>query len=180
MFVSIKATSCSKAKHAIAPAGVGADAGERQQRRDIARELPAVLIEHRARRALHIHRAAIVAQPCPGADDIGGRCRRQRLERRELIEERQVLRHDPIHLSLLEHDLGHQDAIGVAGAPPGQIARGVGEPGQQRPAYIGEIGRLVVLAITTSYCHSVYVNRRALDTPEDCFSEQIPIIIQLS
>jgi hypothetical protein len=63
----------------------------------------------------------VVAEGVPGFLDIRQRRLRKILHRGILHEPFLVLRENPIHLRLLEHNLGNQDVIGVAGVTPGQI-----------------------------------------------------------
>src|SRR5579863_1703014 len=64
---------------------------------------------------------SVVAQACPACQHLRQRRSRQLLEAWEARHESLVVGADDLHSSLLEHDLGDQDAIGVEGPPPGKI-----------------------------------------------------------
>ena len=55
------------------------------------------------------------------------------LDGRVVAQELAILRHDPIDLRLLEHDLRHEHAVRLSGAAPGQVAAVLGVPGEQTP-----------------------------------------------
>ena len=71
------------------------------------------------------------------------RRRRQRLERRILVEPLGVLRQHAIDLRLLQHDLGDEDVVRVVGLAPWQVAPVASVPRQQplaKPAPIRRRG----------------------------------------
>ncbi len=88
--------------------------------------------QHGLRGSLQVEGAAIIAQPGPGPDHVARRCRCQGFERWELRQKRMILWDDPIDLRLLQHDLGNQDVVWVAGPTPGKIAGMCGVPFEQR------------------------------------------------
>ena len=98
-----------------------------------------MLADHCLGGSLQVDRATVVSQAGPEADDVGGRAGRQGFDGREAIEERVIVGDDPVDLGLLEHDLGHQDFVGVSGMPPGEIARVHGEPCQQPAAHRSDL-----------------------------------------
>jgi len=53
-----------------------------------------------------------------------------------------IVPQNPLHLGLLQHDLGDQDVVGVLSAPPGQIPPVLGIPRQKSPPkLVDHIGR---------------------------------------
>ena len=66
-------------------------------------------------------RSDVVSEGAPGPCSLTRSRRRQGLHRRELLKPLFVFWLDPVHLGLLQHDLGHQNPIGISGSPPGQI-----------------------------------------------------------
>ena len=91
----------------------------------------AVLGDDDPRRRVQVAGPGVVAEALPGLAHrrLGGR--RQVVEGRVLAQEAPVVALDPVHLGLLQHDLGDQDPVGVAGPPPGQLAPLGPVPGQQ-------------------------------------------------
>src|SRR5256885_15496550 len=89
-----------------------------------------VLTDH-ARKRVEIGGAGVIAQPVPLLSHSPGLRFRERLEVREPIDEPRIVLRHATHLRLLQHELGHEHAIGVARAAPGQVARGAGPPGEQ-------------------------------------------------
>src|SRR5437879_1079944 len=73
----------------------------------------------------------VVAERVPELADVAGTGAGKVFERRIALEELVILRYDAIDLGLLEHDLGHEHAVGIARAPPGKIAAVPRVPGQQ-------------------------------------------------
>src|SRR5712691_2097365 len=106
---------------------------------------PSAVARHRlAGDAVEVLRAAIVSQRVPGARHVGESRVRELLERRVASEELAILGDDPVDLRLLEHDLGDEDAIGIAGPAPREVAAVSRVPGEQAPMEASpraEIGR---------------------------------------
>ena len=80
---------------------------------------------------MEISCASVVPQPLPRFAHVGWPGLRQILDRRILTDESLVIVPDPLHLSLLKHDLGDEDPVRVPGPPPGQIAAVPLEPAEQ-------------------------------------------------
>jgi len=106
------------------------DAREALQRRDVGRNLAAMLRHDRGRGPLERDGPAVVAEAAPRSKDI---CRRRSRERGR----GRVRRHEPRPclggsrcLCLLGHDLGHQDRPRVRRSAEGQRAGGPGVPGE--------------------------------------------------
>jgi hypothetical protein len=72
--------------------------------------------------AVQISRSAVVAEARPLAKDFAERSAGQRLQRREPLEKPPVRRENPGDLRLLQHHLAHENAVGIAGVPPGKVA----------------------------------------------------------
>ena len=73
-------------------------------------------------RALERQGAAVIAEPLPFGQHIGGRRGSQRIGRREHAHPALPPPQHALDLRLLEHDLAHQHAVGVIDAAPRQIA----------------------------------------------------------
>src|SRR5882762_5974786 len=112
---------------------VAADAFHAPERRAVLREAPVVTGDGLSRDAVKIGRAAVVAERAPGLRHFGRAGAGQVLEGRVARQELVVLRDDAVDLGLLEHDLGDEDAVRLAGAAPGQIAAVACVPGEKPP-----------------------------------------------
>jgi hypothetical protein len=104
------------------PRGIPAHAGEPPKRRQLTGDNPAVLHDHLLRQAVQVGSPAIVAQSLPTFPNHGSRGRGQRIDVGISAEKSMVVLLDPGDLGLLQHEFRHENAIGVPGAPPGQIA----------------------------------------------------------
>ena len=109
--------------------GIVADPRQRADGRIVARETARG--HHLPGGAPQIAGARIISQAGPQRQHILFLRRRQRFHRGEAIEEALVIRDDGLRAGLLQHDLGNPDAVGVGGAPPGQIAMAAAVPGEQ-------------------------------------------------
>jgi hypothetical protein len=105
--------------------GVAADSGQLRQ------ILGPAAVGDLASCPMKIQGPPVVSESLPGANHVGGRSGRERLHRRPALEPRKVTGNDPRDLRLLEHDLGDQDRVRIAGPPPRKIAPVLGEPGEQ-------------------------------------------------
>ena len=114
--------------------GVRADARQLLQ----ARRPP--VARHHPRRLPQAHRAAVVAQADPLAQHVLQRRRRQCFGGGPARQPRLVARNHPRDLGLLQHDLRDEDRVGVAGAPPRQVAALALVPAQQPRGPIGRHG----------------------------------------
>ena len=81
--------------------------------------------------AMQVQPAPVVAEPLPGANDLRGRSRGERLDRGPPLQPGEVPRDDSLDLGLLQHDLGNENRIRVSGLPPRQVAAVLREPGEQ-------------------------------------------------
>jgi hypothetical protein len=111
--------------------GVGPDARQvlRARRPPVARDDP--------RRLPQAQRAAVVAEPDPLAQHVLQRRRRKGVRGRPARQPRLVAREHPGDLRLLEHDLRDEDRVGIAGAPPRQVATLALIPAQEPRGPIG-------------------------------------------
>src|SRR5438067_1141226 len=111
--------------------GVPADPRQRAQRVAVVGKATAITRERLARDGVQTYGANVVAERVPQAAhvaDVGGG---ERAQRRISAQELSVLRDHPLDLCLLQHDLGHQHAVGHARASPGQVATVTRIPGEE-------------------------------------------------
>ena len=100
---------------------VFANALEGSQRRFVARQLAAVSFDGLARDRVQAPGTDVVTERPPRGRDVSLGSGRERLERRVLLEPLVILRQHPVHLRLLEHHFGHENAVGIASQPPRQV-----------------------------------------------------------
>src|SRR5262245_31147860 len=116
------------------------------------RRQPAVIARYRlARDAVEAPGAPIVAERAPHARHLATLGARQILHGRIAREELAILGDDPIDLCLLEHDLGHEDAIRLSRPSPRQIAPVTRVPGEQAP--LEDLPRRPVGKLHGGHCH---------------------------
>ena len=94
-----------------------------------------------SRDRLQAVRPDVVAERPPGLRDVTLRGRRERVERRVLLEPRVILRQHAIDLRLLQHDFRHEDVVRVVRPAPRQVAPVPPVPGQQPIAEAAAVGR---------------------------------------
>jgi len=111
---------------------VGPDPGQRQPAGARRGEAPAELPHHHARRRAEGAGARVVAEAAPQREQLGLVGRRQGPHVRQARQEALVVGHDRLDARLLQHRLADPDRVGVARAPPGQVATLGAVPGQQR------------------------------------------------
>src|SRR5260370_109933 len=105
--------------------------GRRAQRLAVVGQPAVVARDRLARDGVQPHRADVVAERVPELAhlvDIGGG---ERAQRRVGPQELAIFRDHPLHLRLLEHDLGNEHAVGHALAAPRQVAAVARVPGEQ-------------------------------------------------
>src|SRR5439155_2754520 len=73
-----------------------------------------------------------IAEPRPDGENLGAACPGQRRDGGEAAYEPGIVGEDRPDRGLLQHDFRDPDAVGVAAAPPRQIAPAPSVPGQQR------------------------------------------------
>ena len=121
-----------KGKTGDGPRCISADAWQSLEGHYITWECASVLRDDRLCRALQINRAPIVAEPLPGRDNGARGGIGQGMHVGELRQKGVIFGDDTLDLRLLQHQLGHQNAVGVTRMPPRQVAPMCGKPGQQR------------------------------------------------
>ena len=129
-------------RHLLAPERERADrgGGVRADARQLLQARRPAVARHHPRRLPQAHGAAVVAEPHPLAQHVLQRRRRQRVGGGPARQPRLVARDHPRDLRLLEHDLRDEDRVGVAGAPPRQVAALALVPAQQPRGPIGGHG----------------------------------------
>jgi hypothetical protein len=111
--------------------GVRSHSGKSSQLDRIGWNDPVAFPYHLLRQPVQIGGPPVVSQPGPTLTDQGGRCRGQRMDRGISLQKAEVIRFHSGDLSLLEHELRHQDVIGIPSASPGEIPAMMAEPAQQ-------------------------------------------------
>src|SRR5262249_52761612 len=116
----------------------------------------------------------------PGLPDVGGARPGQALERRIASEELVVLRDDALHLRLLEHDLRHEDVVGVIRGAPRQLAAGTPVPREEAPVKapaLGGIGKASALhgGIVTEWPAIAQVDSREVPVNNEPMPDQLPL-----
>ena len=128
-----------------------ADAGQRRDRRDIARERTAVVVDDRLRGGMQMVRAAVVAEPRPMLEHAVDRCGSKRADIRKARDEALVVRQHGSDLRLLQHHLGQPDAVRIARVLPGQaMAAVLVLPGDEPRSECRRLGRSHALLSVTN------------------------------
>ena len=106
--------------------GVRADAGQLGQvvRPPVGRDV--------LRGAVQADRAPVVAEALPLDDHVRGRRGCERLDGRPALEPGPPARDHAVDLRLLQHDLAHQDRVGIRRLAPREIAPVLAVPGQEQ------------------------------------------------
>ena len=110
---------------------VGADPGECAERGDVSWQGAAMVGDDFSRQTVQIGGTAVVSESGPGLLDATARGLGERFDGGKAFQESGPVALDSGHLRLLEHDLGDEDTIRVAGASPRQVPAVTTEPGQQ-------------------------------------------------
>src|SRR2546421_3045796 len=97
---------------------VFADARKRLHLLDRSWESPPVSIYHGFCGGVKISGAVVITQSLPGVQHFGLRCAREGSEIRESLQPFFIIRQDCPDLSLLEHELGDENRIWIAGSAP--------------------------------------------------------------
>ena len=111
--------------------GVLANALEREQRRLIRWQLPAIALDRLSSDAVKSPRPDVVAERSPGCRHVGFGGGGQHFERRIFFQPLGVLRQHALDLRLLQHDLGHEDVVGIRSLSPRKVASVASIPCQQ-------------------------------------------------
>jgi hypothetical protein len=111
---------------------IAANAGQVANRSDVAGESPTVPIPYNLGGGMKIPGAIIVAEPLPGVEDFVLRSARNRSEIGKSAEPFIIIRDHGGHLSLLKHELGNKNGIGIAGFAPWKITAVAAKPAEKR------------------------------------------------
>ena len=98
-----------------------ADPGEGRQHLDGVGEPPSVFRYDLLRSFLQVDGTPVVSHTLPERENPRERRHREGPEAGKRLDEGGVFLQHPLHLCLLEHDLGDEDAVGVAFFPPGEL-----------------------------------------------------------
>ena len=101
-----------------------------------------MLRNHETGEPVEVDGATVVAETRPGAEDGGEIGRGQRLDRGKSVEETCPGVPHPTDLSLLEHDLRHQDRVRVTRPTKGQFPAVSREPRQDGVLDLGRSNAL--------------------------------------
>ncbi len=116
------------------PRRVATDARERAQGLRVVGQAPSVLLDHRARRALEVARTRVVAETRPQPEHRVGLGPGEARDVRKAREEALVVGDHRLDARLLQHRFGDPDGVGIAGAPPREVAAVRAVPVEQPPA----------------------------------------------
>ena len=105
------------------------------------REDTGVLGHDTSCQTMEVRGPIVVPQPVPALPHCRRGSGRQRLDRGIAIEESLIVGLDAGDLGLLKHEFRDEDAIRIAGSPPGQIAAVPAEPAKQSSAEVDGLSR---------------------------------------
>src|SRR5439155_18063203 len=89
-----------------------------------------VLTDH-ARERVEIRSTRVVSEPIPSLSDSTRARPRECLQIRKPLQESRIVFGHSTHLRLLQHELGDEHAVRIAGAAPREVTRGAGPPGEE-------------------------------------------------
>jgi len=110
---------------------ISANTRQRQYVFEMFRKFATILVADDLRRLLQIARPSVVAEPFPKLENSFWSCFCQGGDAWQLPHPSVPVRDDGLDLSLLEHDFGNPNAVGIARPAPGEIASVFPEPRQQ-------------------------------------------------
>jgi hypothetical protein len=116
------------------PRRVAPDSGQLAQGRRVVGQAPAVPLDQRARRALEVARARVVAEARPQPEHRVGLRPGEARDVREAREEALVVGDHRLDARLLQHRFGDPDGVGIARTPPREVAAVGPVPVEQPPA----------------------------------------------
>lgn len=125
------------------PGGVAAHTWQPPQLDGVGRDKAGTLAYYFLSQPMQVGRAPIISQPFPALPHHCRRRRRERLDRGILLQKALIICLNPRHLSLLQHELGYDHVVGIAGPAPGQVAAVPAKPAEEAAA---ELGRAVEYA----------------------------------
>ena len=120
--------------------GVFSDAGELPDRSDVAREFSIMSILDEPGGGVQVAGASVVAKSLPGVEDIVLRSACQRGEVGEAPEPGVIIRAHGSDCCLLQHELGDEDGVRVAGVAPRQVASVAAIPGEETATESADAG----------------------------------------
>src|SRR6266487_2528188 len=97
----------------------------------VVRQLAVHRLADHARKRVEIRSPGIVSQSIPSLSHRLRARARESFYRREPLQESRIELRDSTHLCLLQHELRHDDAVRIAGAAPGEVARMLSIPPKQ-------------------------------------------------
>ncbi len=106
-------------------------AGKLPKRIRLVRNNSVMLPDDHPRQPVQVGRAPVVPESLPGLANLSGARPGEIVQGGEPREEAGEVLSDPSHLGLLQHHFRNENAIGVAGSAPGELAAFPAEPGQQ-------------------------------------------------
>jgi len=112
--------------------GITSNPGKSLDRIQSARKPATMFFHHGDGSRTEITCARVIAEALPGVKDLLFGSSRQGGEIGETLHPLIIIWEDGGDLRLLEHELGDQDGIGIAGAAPGKIAAVSAVPGAER------------------------------------------------
>lgn len=118
---------------------ITADPGQFANGGKIAWEPATMSILHNPRSGVEIVDAAVVAESLPSMQDVIFRGSGQRGEIGEATEPLIIIWDNGSHPSLMKHELGDEDGVGVARVTPGKIAAVLAMPAQKGATESGHV-----------------------------------------
>lgn len=112
--------------------GVSADAGQGEDGGEGFWELAAMFCEDLLCRLLHVADAGVVAESFPEFVNLVGARESEAFDVGQLAHPAFPVGDHRFHLSLLQHYFRHPDGVGIARAPPREVAGVRGEPVEQQ------------------------------------------------
>ena len=119
--------------------GVFPDSGKLPHLLDSPREVSTMSIHDRFCCGMEISRTSVIAKALPRAKHLIFRSACQRGEIGKRAEPLVIIRDDGGDLRLLEHELGYEDCVRIAGLAPGEIAPVTTIPANKRAAKNGKV-----------------------------------------
>ena len=111
--------------------GVFSDPGGLPHHSDVVREFSIMSILHEPGGGVQVAGASVVAKSLPGVKDVVLRSQRERGEVREAPEPGVIIRAHGSDCCLLQHELGDEDGVRVAGVAPRQVESVTAIPGEE-------------------------------------------------
>lgn len=113
---------------------------------------------------LHVADAGVIAEAFPKLVDFVGAGIGEAFNGGQLAQPAFPIRNHCFHLCLLQHDFGHPDGVGIAGAPPRKVACVGGEPVKQQRDELRVFNFRIQKWRTTKYTKHAKSERRIYQT----------------